>query len=164
LPKWLSMSPTGSGDSASVADVHVYVGPKPIDPAELHGQATDPAAGAIVQFCGAVRNLNRAAQVLALEYEAYAEMAEARIRDLVREAQDLWSLIRVNVVHRTGTLNVGETAVCVTVSAAHRDEAFAACRFLIDELKTGAPIWKKETLASGDRRWVETDGPPFTQG
>jgi molybdopterin synthase catalytic subunit len=157
------MSPAGSGDSAPAADVHVHVGPEPIDPGNLRGRAEDPAAGAVVQFCGTVRNHNQAARVLTLEYEAYAEMARASIREIAREAQNRWSLAHAGVVHRTGAVNVGETAVCVTVSAAHREEAFTACRYIIDQLKAVAPIWKKETLASGDRRWVETNGPPSTQ-
>jgi molybdopterin synthase catalytic subunit len=158
------MSPAGSGDSAFDAAVHVHVGPERIDPAALRGRAEDPAAGAVVQFCGTVRNHNQAARVLALEYEAYVEMARASIREIAREARGRWSLVHAGVVHRTGKLNVGDTAVCVTVSAAHRDEAFTACRHIIDQLKAVIPIWKKETLASGDRRWVETNGPPSTQG
>jgi molybdopterin synthase catalytic subunit len=158
------MWPAGSGESIPDANVHVYVGPEPIDPAELHSQAQDPASGAVVQFCGTVRNHNQAARVLALEYEAYAEMAQTRIGEVACAAKTRWSLAHAGVVHRTGALNVGDTAVCVTVSAAHRDEAFAACRHIIDELKAVAPIWKKETLASGDRRWIETDGPPSAQG
>jgi molybdopterin synthase catalytic subunit len=122
-------------------------------------QALTPRAGAVVQFTGTVRDHTGTARVLALEYEAYARMADRMLRDIVREAHSRWTLAHAGVVHRTGELAPGDAAVCVTVAAAHRDEAFTACRYIIDTLKARAPIWKKETLESGERRWIEEATP-----
>lgn len=92
--------------------------------------------------------------VSSLEYEAYAGVVEATIEGIVAEARAVWSIISVAVSHRTGLLTVGEPAVVVAVSAAHRDDAFPAARFLIDEVKARAPIWKKERWSGGEE-WVE---------
>jgi molybdopterin synthase catalytic subunit len=119
-------------------------------------------AGAVVQFVGTVRDRTDGAAVVELEYEAYAEMAEATLADIVREAAGAWPVLHAGVEHRVGTLKPGEVSVCVTVSAPHRDAAFAACRYIIDTLKHRAPIWKRETLRSGERRWIEEETPPVS--
>lgn len=147
----------GVNEAASVDFVHV--GPEEIDPAELFDRSCRADAGGIVQFCGTVRDHNQGARVLALSYEAFTEMAEAQIHRIIDVARQRWPLLHASVVHRTGELQIGDVAVCVTVASAHRDAAFAACRFVIDELKSTAPIWKKETLESGERRWVEESTP-----
>ena len=92
--------------------------------------------------------------VSSLEYEAYAGVVEATIEGIIAEARAQWPVIRVAVSHRTGLLTVGEPAVVVAVSTAHRDDAFPAARFLIDEVKARAPIWKKESWSGGEE-WVE---------
>jgi molybdopterin synthase catalytic subunit len=159
------MSPAGTGssrDSGSPPDdpsTFVHIGPEPIDISECHAYARTVKAGAVVQFTGTVRDHTGTAQVEALEYEAYAQMARSTIREIMQEARNRWALAYAGVVHRTGALALGEAAVCVTVAAAHRDEAFSACRYVIDNLKNRAPIWKKETLASGDERWIEESRP-----
>lgn len=137
----------------------VHVGSEPIDVSSLYLQALTVKAGAVVQFAGTVRDHSKGARVLELQYDAYLEMAHVTLGEIVQEAGARWSLCYAGVVHRTGVLALGETAVCVTVAAAHREEAFAACRYIIDTLKARAPIWKKETLDSGDRRWVEDEVP-----
>jgi molybdopterin synthase catalytic subunit len=142
----------------SVSDF-VYVGPESIDSTELYKRAGRPDAGGVVQFCGTVRDHNHGAKVIALRYEAFREMAEAEIRRIIEVARERWPVLHASAVHRTGDLQIADVAVCVTVSSAHRDAAFAACRFIIDELKSTAPIWKKETLESGERRWVEESRP-----
>jgi molybdopterin synthase catalytic subunit len=114
----------------------------------------DPAAGAIVTFEGAVRNHARGRAVEFLEYEAYVEMAESQMRGIAQEAQARWELCRVAVAHRFGRMAVGETSVIIAVASAHRGEAFEACRFIIDTLKTTVPIWKKE-IGSDGAEWVE---------
>jgi len=133
----------------------------PIDPAALSAEARRAGAGAVVQFTGTVRDHAGEATVSELHYEAYAEMAERALGDIVAEATSRWPLSCAGVVHRVGTLAVGDVTVCVTVSAGHRDAAFAACRYIIDTRKVRAPIWKRETLQSGTRRWVEEGTPPI---
>jgi molybdopterin synthase catalytic subunit len=89
-----------------------------------------------------------------LEYEAYGSVAEDKVSEIVADAMQQWRLIKVAAVHRTGSLDIGESAVMVAVSSAHRSDAFPAARFVIDELKSRAPIWKKEHWPGG-AEWVE---------
>jgi molybdopterin synthase catalytic subunit len=125
-----------------------------VEPAALLGRVADPGAGAVVLFLGTVRDhsLDRTG-VSALEYEAYVEVVEGTIEGIVGEARHRWPAIGVAVEHRLGRLTVGEVAVGVAVSSAHRADAFAAGRYLIDELKSRAPIWKKEHW-DGGAEWV----------
>jgi len=111
--------------------------------------------GAVVTFCGTVRNHSDGrSDVTKLEYEAYAGAAERRLRDVAVAAKARWSEVRrVALLHRVGELGVGEVAVVVVVSAPHRDEAFAAAQYCIDTLKATVPIWKRETWANG-REWA----------
>ena len=112
-------------------------------------------AGACVLFTGLVRDLPDAGGLAALELEHYAGMTEASIGRIVAEARTRWQIGAVRVIHRVGRLEPGDQIVLVGVSSAHRNEAFAACAFIMDYLKTRAPIWKKEIGASGSR-WVES--------
>ena len=106
-------------------------------------------------FLGTVRDHSQGkVGVTHLEYEAYTEQVEGKIAEIVVEAGARWALKAVVVEHRTGTIDVGESSVGVAVSSAHRDEAFRAARYLIDELKQRAPIWKKEHWPGG-AEWVE---------
>ncbi|MNT63645.1 Molybdopterin synthase catalytic subunit [compost metagenome] len=111
-------------------------------------------AGGIVTFAGTVRNHNHGRQVLSLTYEAYVEMAQARMEALAREMTERWPVHRVVLIHRVGTLAIGDAAVFVGVSSAHRDVAFEACRHGIEVIKFEVPIWKKETFVGGEV-WVE---------
>ncbi len=125
---------------------------EPLDLAALHeGDASD---GAACLFVGVVRNHNAGRQVLYLEYEAYEEMALAIMQVLADEVARRWPVTHVRLVHRLGRLEIGEASVAVAVTAAHRAEAFAACRFAIDTLKARAPIWKKEFYADG-ATWLD---------
>ena len=109
--------------------------------------------GAIVVFCGVVRN-NLAGRATAfLLYEAYAEMAAAVLAQIATEAQKQWSIGRVAIHHRTGKLTIGETAVLVVVAAPHREAAFAAAAFIMERIKQDAPIWKEEHWADGTAEW-----------
>ena len=157
----LAMSPNATGEPAyrQPGDIHVYIGPEPVETQELQVRAQCPEAGAIAQFCGTVRNHNQGAKVVDLEYDAYIEMATDEIKKIIEEAARQWPIWTVNAVHRTGPLVVGDIAVCVTVGASHREEAFSACRYIMDHLKAQAPIWKRETLESGDKRWLEEHRP-----
>jgi molybdopterin synthase catalytic subunit len=133
----------------------VVVSADPIDPAALVARVGVPAAGAVVLFLGTVRDHSADRRgVVALEYEAYAGVVEKSIWAVVGEARNRWSLLAVAVAHRTGRLAVGEASVGVAAAAAHRLEAFEAARYLIDELKQRAPIWKKEIWEDGEE-WVE---------
>ncbi len=133
----------------------------PIDVAALEHAVADPAAGAIVTFTGATRRENAGRRVLKLEYEAYEAMALAEMRKLAREAGERWSIVRIAIRHRIGLVDIGETSVAIAVSAAHRAEAFEACRFAIDRLKEIVPIWKKEYFEGGEV-WIgcQTSHPP----
>lgn len=132
----------------------VVVSVDPIDPTGLVAHVGVSAAGAVVLFLGTVRDHSADRQgVVALEYEAYPGVVEESIWSVVGEAHDRWSVSGIAVAHRTGRLSVGEASVGVAVSAAHRPEAFEAARYLIDELKRRAPIWKKEIWGDGEE-WV----------
>jgi molybdopterin synthase catalytic subunit len=109
--------------------------------------------GGVVTFSGAVRDHNRGKQVLRLEYESYGEMALKVLEQIRTEAAGKWPGSALAIHHRTGVLQPGELAVVIAASAAHRAEAFDACRYAIEQLKTRAPIWKKEVYPDGDS-WV----------
>lgn len=129
----------------------------PIDVPALTAEVHDPARGGIASFLGVVRSHHQGRQVLRLEYSAYPEMAEAECARILGEAKGRWP-VEVAVRHRLGTLDPGELAVAVVVAGGHREEAFAACRFVIEELKRRVPIWKREHFADGSVEWVGAVG------
>jgi molybdopterin synthase catalytic subunit len=129
---------------------------EPIDLASL--QQTMPRDGALCLFVGVVRNENGGRSVLRLEYEAYEEMALPLMREIAAETHRRFPVTLVRLVHRLGTLEIGEPSVAVAVASPHRAEAFAACRFAIDTLKTQVPIWKKELYADGEA-WLDEAAP-----
>ena len=120
-------------------------------------ELADPACGGYASFEGWVRNHNEGRRVLRLEYEAYEALALKEGERIVAEALERFGVRRIACVHRVGELAIGELAVWVGVSAAHRDEAFAACRYVIDEVKQRLPIWKKEHYPEGDSGWVNCE-------
>jgi molybdopterin synthase catalytic subunit len=135
---------------ASRQPIRVSVGADPIDIAALAGEVGRPDSGATVIFLGTVRDHSEAKSgVTHLEYEVYAEMVEPKIREIIDEAAERWPVLGAVVEHRSGTVTLGEASVAVAISTAHRDDAFAAARFVIDELKARAPIWKKEHWPGG---------------
>ncbi|TQK08192.1 molybdopterin synthase catalytic subunit MoaE [Herbaspirillum sp. SJZ107] len=117
-------------------------------------RAGDPRIGAVVSFVGTVRDMNDGDQVAELELEHYPGMTERSLEDIVEQARARWPLYGALVVHRIGPMKPQEQIVLVAASAAHRGEAFAACEFIMDYLKTDAPFWKKEQTPSG-ARWVD---------
>lgn len=127
---------------------------EPLDRAALVEAVAHPGVGGIVIFEGVVRDNARGKQVRYLEYDVYPEMAVARIREIISEAERRWGEQRVAVAHRVGRLEIGEASVIVVVATPHRSEAFEACRYIIDTLKTSVPIWKKEVATNGEE-WVE---------
>ena len=128
--------------------------PSPIDAGSLKKEFNSGAAGAFAAFEGWVRDRNEGQKVLRLEYEAYPELCRAESDKILTEAAARFQILRARCVHRTGVLEVGELAVWVGVTAAHREDAFAACRYIIDEIKSRLPIWKKEHYADGKADWV----------
>lgn len=126
----------------------------PLDRNALVAAVSHASVGGIVVFEGVVRDHARGKQVRYLEYEAYVEMAEQQIREIVAEAQRRWGVERVAVAHRFGRLEIGEASVIIVVASSHRAEAFDACRYIIDTLKATVPIWKKEVATDGEE-WVE---------
>jgi molybdopterin synthase catalytic subunit len=126
-----------------------------INPSALLAEVGDPSAGAVILFVGTARDHSEGKSgITHLEYEAYPEVVVEKIEQLVASAADKWELVAVVVEHRVGEVAVGQPSVAVAVSAGHRDAAFEAGRFLIDELKARAPIWKKEHWPGG-AEWVE---------
>ncbi|GAC1522264.1 MAG: hypothetical protein NVS3B14_23180 [Ktedonobacteraceae bacterium] len=127
---------------------------EPLDRDALVAAVTHASAGGIVVFEGVVRDQARGKQIRYLEYDVYPEMAIQQIRAIVAEAEKRWGVERVAVAHRIGRLEIGEASVIIAVATPHRAEAFDACRFIIDTLKTTVPIWKKEVATNGEE-WVE---------
>lgn len=125
-----------------------------LDPTEALTFAGDAGAGGVVLFAGTVRDHSDAGSVTGLDYEAWDDMAEARLRAIGEELLSRWSLCRAALLHRTGHLEIGEVSVVVCCSAPHRAEAFEAARHGIERIKQDVPVWKKETLATGEAHWV----------
>lgn len=117
-------------------------------------RAGNPAIGAVASFVGVCRDLNDGASVAQMTLEHYPGMTEKALEAIAVEARRRWDLIDIVIVHRVGTLRPTDQIVLVVVTSGHRGEAFAACEFLMDYLKTRAPFWKKEITPAGDR-WVE---------
>jgi len=117
-------------------------------------RAGNPRVGAVASFVGVVRDLNEGESVAGMTLEHYPGMTERSIDAIVVEARQRWDILDALVIHRVGELRPTDQIVLVVVTSSHRGEAFAACEFLMDYLKTRAPFWKKERIASGSR-WVE---------
>lgn len=127
---------------------------EPLSEAAVTAAVADPEAGGVVVFSGVVRNETGGRRVKFLEYEAHAPMAEAKMREIGEMVRARWPGVkRVAMTHRVGRLEIGEASVMIAVSAAHRAEAFEACRFAIDRLKETVPVWKKEYFEDGEV-WV----------
>ena len=114
----------------------------------------DPGIGAVATFLGVVRDMNEGDRVSGMTLEHYPGMTERALEDICREARDRWDVSDILIVHRVGPLRPLDQIVLVVVTSAHRGEAFSACEFVMDYLKTRAPFWKKESTAEGGR-WVE---------
>jgi len=128
-----------------------------IDTEKLKDALLNPGAGAYCAFEGWVRNENDGRTVERLEYEAYEPLAMSEGNKVIADALQLYQFLEARCVHRTGLLEIGDLAVWVGVASAHRDEAFKACRYIIDELKVRLPIWKKEHYVDGDSGWVNCE-------
>ena len=136
---------------------------QPIDLQELVRFVTDPETGAIATFIGTTRNHNDGRKVIALDYDGYPEMAEKELARIGAAARKQWRICRMAIVHRLGPVQITEASVMIAVSSGHREAAFAACRFAIEEIKKTVPIWKKEVFEGGEV-WIGTQtGEPLAQ-
>lgn len=138
-----------------MSDRLIRVTTDPISADEATGFVTDPGSGGICVFSGTVRDNSEAGEVTGITYEAWDELATARLEELADEIFGKWPVRRLAILHRTGDLTIGETSVVVAVSAPHREDAFEACRHGINRLKEDIPVWKKEHLVSGESHWVQ---------
>src|SRR5919198_5376686 len=132
----------------------VRVGPEPIDPEQVLSFVADPSAGGTCLFVGTVRDHSEAGSVTGLQYEAWEELAVDRLERVANEMFRRWPVCKVALLHRVGDLGIGDVSVAVACSAAHRAEAFEACRHGIERIKEDSPIWKKESLTTGESGWV----------
>ena len=130
----------------------------PIDPLAIVRTVSSPANGAVLLFLGAVRQLNDGRGVTGIDYAAYEAMAQRELEAIVREASTRFATTDIAVQHRLGELGVEEVSVAIAVGHAHRDAAYAASRFVIEELKRRVPIWKREHYTDGTREWVDPAG------
>ena len=150
----LAVIPPVSGGAIGERRGAVALREEPLDPKAIADGIRSDADGALVLFQGIVREHSRGKQVRALVYESYGSMAGKQMEDLAEEARRRWPISDVAVLHRIGTLQVGEVSVVIAVAASHRGEAFDACEWLIDELKHTVPIWKKEVYTEGEA-WID---------
>jgi molybdopterin converting factor subunit 1 len=150
----VALMPPFSGGSGTPGHVHIQREPFSLDREIDRLKQASPSIGAIVTFLGTTRDISRGKQVTKLEFEHYPGMAEKKLGEIRARAIKEYGVIEVTIIHRTGVLPIGENIVLIAVAAGHRDEAFKACRFCIDELKRITPIWKKETTLEGEE-WVE---------
>ena len=148
----VALNPPVSGGAMTVAPIAVSASPLSVD--DALAAVRDSGFGGVVVFLGTVRDRSRGKVVTHLEYEAYAEMAEAKMREIAQRLETSYAPLRLVMHHRVGDLAIGEIAVIVAAGAPHRDAAFAAARAAIDELKTIVPIWKKEHSDDG-AVWIE---------
>lgn len=128
---------------------------EPIDVIKLRGLFTDPGVGAFVTFEGWVRDHNEGRAVSGLHYEAYEALAIREGNTIIAEALQLFDIRTARCQHRMGALAIGGIAVWVGAGSDHRDAAFKACRYIIDEVKARVPIWKKEIYVDGDTEWID---------
>ena len=131
----------------------------PIDPCAVLGSLISDEDGAAVLFVGTVRNHNDGREVGHLDYQAYPPMAEDTLREIVAEAREKWSTGEIAVTHRHGRLEIGEVSVAIAVAAPHRGDAYAASRYIIEELKQRVPIWKREGYLTGESEWLRGNEP-----
>ena len=126
-----------------------------IDLEGLRRRAHAPKAGAVLIFCGDVRNHSLEQDVSFLEYEAHERMALKQITKIIEQAQQKWEMHKVEVIHRLGKLKVTDCSIAISVSTSHRNDAYEASRYIIDTIKHSVPIWKKEHFVNGLSNWSE---------
>ena len=128
---------------------------KPIDISQIMKDCKDQSAGATVLFTGSVRDHNEKERVSGIYYEAYLEMAKNVLVEIENEVLRKWHVRKFIAIHRIGSLKVNEISVAIAITTEHRQDAFEACKYTIDNIKTRIPIWKKELLESGNATWKD---------
>src|SRR3990170_3904948 len=144
----VAIIPPVSGGDGALGPFEVSA--EPLDPQRLVAAVRKDESGAVVLFHGVARNHSEGRRVLALEYDAYPEMAERKLREVADEVRARFPITGIGILHRTGRLAIGEASLLVAVSAAHRREAFEACHHAVDRIKQGVPVWEKEIWGGGD--------------
>jgi molybdopterin synthase catalytic subunit len=137
---------------------HCFLTAAILDPSALEASLKDTSCGAVAVFIGRVRQEQEGRPVLRLDYEAHETLALKELFRVAEDARRRWSLGPLVLAHRVGRLEIGDVAVVTAVAAPHRDEAFAACRFLIDAVKARVPVWKHEFYADSTEAWVGAPG------
>jgi molybdopterin synthase catalytic subunit/molybdopterin converting factor small subunit len=150
----VALMPPFSGGSDARKKVRIQAAPFSLDQETEQLKQSSTAIGAVVTFLGTTRDISQGRRVVELEFEHYPGMADKKLTEIRKRAIEDFGVIDVAIIHRIGTIPVGENIVLIAVASGHRDEAFKACRFCIDELKRITPIWKKETTPEGET-WVE---------
>lgn len=135
------------------SNICIVISDSPLSLQEAMDFVHSPECGAIVFFTGTVRNHFEGRRVRATHYEGYVEMAGREMQQIVSECQKRWKIGKIAAFHRTGTLQVGEVSVVIAVSSHHREDAFAACRYIIEQIKLRLPVWKREHYEDGEERW-----------
>lgn len=126
----------------------------PIDHQEMVANCRTKSTGAIVLFLGTVREITGNNQTLSLEYDAFAPLAEKSLTEIAEEAKSSWPIREIEIIHRLGTIQPGETSIAICLSCPHRADAFSACQQIMDKIKKVVPIWKKETSPDGVSNWI----------
>lgn len=134
--------------------IRAVIAETPLDVGEACTFVSDPANGGIDIFAGAVRNNHLGRTVTGITYDVHETLAQKELQNICNEAQGMWPEARYYVAHYRGYLPVGGLSVLIAVSAPHREEAFEACRYIIEEIKLRAPVWKKEHYEEGDSGWL----------
>ena len=150
----VALLPPFSGGDGDLRNVRIQREPFSLDQEIERLKKSSSSIGAVVTFLGTTRDISQGRHVAKLEFEHYPGMAEEKLADIRDRAIKEYGVIEVSIIHRVGTIRVGENIVLIAVASGHRDEAFKACRFCIDELKRITPIWKKEINPDGEV-WVE---------
>lgn len=133
---------------------------KAIDHQSMVEGCRSKVTGAIVLFLGTVRELTGTEKTLFLEYEAFAPLAEKTLQEIAAESKTIWPIHDLEIIHRLGKIEPGETSIAVCVSCPHRADAFAACEHIMNRIKKMVPIWKKETNPEGESNWVHPTNNP----
>jgi molybdopterin synthase catalytic subunit len=146
----------------NVPEIVTAISPKPLDVDGAIAAVSDPGAGAVATFIGTVRESpaapgNADRSVVRLDYDAHPTLAHEKLRAIVEAATTKWDLVKIVAIHRSGECAVGEPSVVIACSAPHRGDALNACHWIIDEVKSGVPIWKREVYADGSE-WIGSEG------
>ena len=154
----VAILPPVSGGAQVEPEPYILVTSDPVDTASIAARVASDTDGAVVIFNGITRDNNLGRNVIKLEYEAYSPMAEETMQQIINEMRDAWNIGTVAVAHRTGIVEIGEVSMCLAVSAPHREDAFKAAQYFVNELKQRVPIWKKEHFVGGEVWINDTPG------